>query len=398
MPGRSKLQLWFCRLVPISGARFATRLIIVRCCNGGSSQTGLSFTFAPFMGDSNSINESSERSSNMNIKPDEKTIINPHGGFDLNAPNRTEINPENLDPAKGDRFLISQSLAAKIEAIARGRTHIERYAKATDPKSQWESEDNQMALAMSVNASSQIEGEEIHATLIALILNEATEPVEGRPLDIELKHRLGVSRNIYKAYMWALTSDQRDMVSPAFILNVHRLMFSESEHYSDFAGKFKDKEVVVSGAKYHVKTLPSIRTEEAIKKLCARVNNDFLKNKTDKEKPLLTIAAEFLVDFLAIHPFRDGNGRTARLLSTYLLERIGYHFAPIYPMDSIINERRGEYFQALFSAQRNWYSDHEDLTEWVEFYVDVVFEQWERAYRKIKRAKGKSVSEQEFAN
>jgi Fic family protein len=332
----------------------------------------------------------------MNIKPDEETNINPQGGFNLSAPNRTEINPDLLDPIKGDRFAISQSLAAKIEAIARGRTHIERYAKATDPQSLWESEDNQLALAMSVNASSQIEGEEIHATLVALILNEATEPVEGRPLEPELRHRLDVNRSIYKAYMWALTCDQRDMISPSFILNVHRLMFSESEHYSSLAGKFKDKEVVVSGARYHVKTLPSSRTEEAIKKLCIRVNHDFSKNKTDKEKPLLTIVAEFLVDFLAIHPFRDGNGRTARLLSTYLLERIGYHFAPIYPIDSIINERRAEYFQALFSAQRNWYSEHEDLTEWVEFYVDVVYEQWERAYRKIKRAKGKGVSEQEF--
>ncbi len=171
-------------------------------------------------------------------------------------------------------------------------------------------------------------------------------------------------------------------------------MFSESEHDDRFAGKFKEKEVVVKGSKYHLQTLPSSRVEEAIKKLCVRTNTDFEKNRTDKEKPLLTIIAEFLVDFLAIHPFKDGNGRTARLLSTYLLERIGYHFAPIYPMDAIINERRTEYFQALFSAQRNWYSEDEDLTEWVEFYIDAVLDQWERAYQKIKRAKGKSVPEQ----
>jgi Fic family protein len=331
----------------------------------------------------------------MTSKPDDKASIDRKGGWAASAANQATINPESLDPKNNDRFKISQSLAAKIEAIARGRTHVERYINSDEANSVWVSEPHQMALAISVNASSQIEGEEIHATLIPLILNEATEPAEG-PLSPELKHRLGVVRSIYKTYMWALTTEQPEMVSPPFILEIHRRMFSASEHYDGFAGKFKDKEVVVSGAKYHVKTLPSAKTEEAIKRLCERVNGDFARNRSDKEKPLLTIVAEFLVDFLAIHPFTDGNGRTARLLSTYLLERIGYHFAPIYPIDSIINERRAEYFQALFSAQRDWYSGQEDLTEWIEFYLDAVLEQWERAYRTIKRAKGKSVREQLF--
>lgn len=325
----------------------------------------------------------------MPLKPDEKTEIDPRGGYRSFPPNQTKINPTHLDPIKANRFSMSQTLAAKIEAIARARVKVARYVHSTDIRSVWETEEHQTVLAMSVNASSEIEGEEIHAELIPLILNESTKPEAGAPITPELNHRIDVNRSIYKAYLWALTTHPKEMVSPEFILSVHERMFANALHYKDFAGKFKTREVVIAGSRYHVDTLPCARVEEAIRRLCIRTNKDFARNRSNKDKALLTIIAEFLVDFLAIHPFQDGNGRTARLLSTYLLERVGYQFSAIYPIDAIINEQRAEYFQALFSAQRNWYSTHEDLTEWVNFYIDAVFQQWERAHSKIKRAESK---------
>ena len=62
----------------------------------------------------------------------------------------------------------------------------------------------------------------------------------------------------------------------------------------------------------------------------------------------------------------------------------------LYPLDSIINEWREEYFEALFNSQQNWYSENEDLSEWVTFYIDAVYEQWERAYRALQRVAGKA--------
>jgi Fic family protein len=91
-----------------------------------------------------------------------------------------------------------------------------------------------------------------------------------------------------------------------------------------------------------------------------------------------------VVDFLAIHPFSDGNGRTARLLSTYLLERAGYHFARFYSLDTIILERQQAYYKALFDSQREWYKESEDLTPWVEFYLNAIFTQWLRAHEAIR--------------
>jgi Fic family protein len=98
---------------------------------------------------------------------------------------------------------------------------------------------------------------------------------------------------------------------------------------------------------------------------------------------MLLIVAEFIVDFLAIHPFKGGNGRTSRLLSTYLLEKCGYNFTRFYPVDSYILETRSEYYQTLYLAQKKWYLEDEDLTIWVEYYTKVIFNQWQRAYQRV---------------
>lgn len=324
----------------------------------------------------------------MPVYPDDRTEIAPQGGVRLIPPKSTSIDSESLTPANSSRFKLSQPLAAKIEAIARARV---KYRQLTEPSAshpRWSQHDNLSALCQSVIASSEIEGEQISVDLIPVILNdEGIGDSNLKPTD-ELSQRLTVVKNIYKAYLWALTSSRvnNEYVSMDFICELHNRMFCDSSHYSTFAGKLKDQEVVVQGSVYLVKTLSYTKTREALQKLCDRTNLAFRRNKSHQESPLITIIGEFLLDFLAIHPFRDGNGRIARLLSTYLLDRVGYHFSSIYPMDTIINENRAEYFESLFSGQRNWYSKDEDLTNWIEFYVDAVFEQWERAHRKLKRA------------
>src|SRR6185437_6650499 len=84
----------------------------------------------------------------------------------------------------------------------------------------------------------------------------------------------------------------------------------------------------------------------------------------------------FACDFLAIHPFRDGNGRMARFLSSYLLERGGYHFSSVYPLDRVVLDSRGAYYEALNASQRHWHTKDEDLSSWIEYFVGVVFGQW----------------------
>jgi Fic family protein len=140
--------------------------------------------------------------------------------------------------------------------------------------------------------------------------------------------------------------------------------------------------VAIEGGIYAVKTLPPEKSELFLRELCQRVNASLTSG--DPSRFLTT--AEFILDFLAIHPFHDGNGRTARLLSTYLLERCGYHFARFYPLDNVILENRDAYYEALFRAPRRWYEADEDLSPWIEFYTDMVFNQYGRALQRVKDA------------
>jgi Fic family protein len=323
----------------------------------------------------------------MPLKPDDQTEISPAGGYFVFPPRQTKINPADLEPKNVSRFKLREPLVAKIEAIGRARVKIYEYKFPDDPHRLWQDEEELSVLAQSVIASSEIEGEEVSVDIIPLIVSDEPNQIDD-PSDSgsEVRQRLGVVRSIYKAYVWALTNQPQQMVSPEFICELHYRMFCDSTYYGPYAGKLKDAEVNVQGSRYYVETLASARVPEALRCLCDRTNDSFRRNRTQQSKPLLTIIGEFVIDFLAIHPFRDGNGRLARLLSTYLLDRIGYHFSAIYPMDTIINDRRAEYFEALFSGQRNWYTIDEDLTQWIEFYVDAIYEQWERAHRKLRHA------------
>ena len=97
--------------------------------------------------------------------------------------------------------------------------------------------------------------------------------------------------------------------------------------------------------------------------------------------PLL-IMSNFIFEFLAIHPFKDGNGRISRALTNLLLLRAGYSYVPYVSLDEIIEETRTEYYLALRSTQKKHKTKHENTTPWVEYLLDTLVKQTEKA-RKI---------------
>jgi Fic family protein len=97
--------------------------------------------------------------------------------------------------------------------------------------------------------------------------------------------------------------------------------------------------------------------------------------------PLLVIA-NFIFEFLAIHPFSDGNGRVSRALTNLLLLKAGYGYVPYVSLDEIIEQTKVEYYLALRATQKNHGTKHEDITPWVTYFLTVLTEQAQRA-RKI---------------
>ncbi|MGH6619733.1 MAG: Fic family protein [Alphaproteobacteria bacterium] len=100
--------------------------------------------------------------------------------------------------------------------------------------------------------------------------------------------------------------------------------------------------------------------------------------------PLLVIAI-FVVVFLEIHPFQDGNGRLSRVLTTLLLLRASYAYAPYSSLESVIEQSKDSYYLSLRRTQRTIRTDAPDWNPWLEFFLRAMQRQKERLEKKMER-------------
>lgn len=97
-----------------------------------------------------------------------------------------------------------------------------------------------------------------------------------------------------------------------------------------------------------------------------------------KYHPLL-IVANFLVEFLNIHPFQDGNGRISRVLTNLLLLRAGYTYMPYVSHEKLIEENKVDYYMALRKSQKTIKTKKENIVPWLEFFLNVCLAQARQA-------------------
>ena len=102
--------------------------------------------------------------------------------------------------------------------------------------------------------------------------------------------------------------------------------------------------------------------------------------------PLLIIAL-WVVVFLEIHPFQDGNGRISRVLTTLLLLQAGYAYVPYSSMESVIEQSKEVYYLALRQTQGTIRSDAPNWQPWLVFFLKSLAEQVRRLEKKVEREK-----------
>lgn len=99
----------------------------------------------------------------------------------------------------------------------------------------------------------------------------------------------------------------------------------------------------------------------------------------------LIVIAIFVVVFLAIHPFQDGNGRLSRILTTHLLLRAGYRFVPYSSLESVIEHSKDAYYLSLRRTQGTIQTDAPDWQPWLKFFLRSLQQQKQRLEKKIER-------------
>lgn len=110
------------------------------------------------------------------------------------------------------------------------------------------------------------------------------------------------------------------------------------------------------------------------------------ERETARLHPLLVIGV-FVVVFLEIHPFQDGNGRLSRVLTTLLLLQAGYAYVPYSSLESVIERSKEGYYLALRQTQGTIRTDAPDWQPWLAFFLRSLAEQVQRLEKKIEREK-----------
>ncbi|HEX3391996.1 MAG TPA: Fic family protein [Solirubrobacteraceae bacterium] len=175
--------------------------------------------------------------------------------------------------------------------------------------------------------------------------------------------------------------DAFEPLSVPLLLHLHRLLF----HYTDGRGGHlkTDQNLIVSyesGMREVVFTPPPPeQTEFMLSELIARYNALKLDGRTH---PLVLIGA-LILDLLAIHPVADGNGRLARLVTTYELLSQGYGVARYVSIEQRIYESKHSYYTSLYESQRRWHDARQSIWPWVAYLSRVLSDAYDDFERRV---------------
>ena len=166
------------------------------------------------------------------------------------------------------------------------------------------------------------------------------------------------------------------------ILQFHEMSLHYSEKDQDHKGRYKhrsNKVVLVKDGKelgvIFDPTEPHLVQGEMIE-LIEWTRNAFKEKKYHS----LLIIGNFIFEYLSIHPFADGNGRTSRLLTNLLLLKNGYEFVPYVSHEKIIEENKAEYYLSLRRSSKHWKTKTDkNISDWMLFFLKIIEMQGKRA-------------------
>src|SRR5665213_7066 len=229
----------------------------------------------------------------------------------------------------------------------------------------------QSVLVTSTGASTRIEGarlsdEDIEKLMRGISIQKFTDRDKQ-----EVKGYFELLRTVFDTW-------KSIRLNESTIKHLHQEMLKFVEKDKLHRGQYKKKENkvhMVDAAGKSVGTLfdttPAFLTGKEMQEL-VEWTTEALKNKT--AHPLLIIG-NFIVEFLKIHPFEDGNGRISRILTNLLLLQEGYLFVPYVSHEKLVEDNKPDYYMALRTSQKTFKTREEDISTWMDFLLTVLLNQ-----------------------
>jgi Fic family protein len=264
-------------------------------------------------------------------------------------------------PAMLDSLRLTHDIVAAVRAIGEGKGRQDLYKERAP-----EVLENlrQVAIIESTESSNRLEGITLPRTAIELLVRRNAEPQAGNRPEAEIAGYRNVLQLIHERH-------EHMELTPNLVLQLHRDLFKFSG--AGGAGRWKTADNVITEQRpdrsIFVRFTPTAawRTADAM----AALHRDFVTAGHSEIDPLILIAL-YVLDFLCIHPFSDGNGRMARLLTVLLLYREEYEVTRYISVERLIEQTKESYYDALYQASQGWHESAHDPMPWVGYFLSVV--------------------------
>lgn len=240
----------------------------------------------------------------------------------------------------------------------------------------------QAAVIQSTESSNRIEGVTAPHDRIVKLVQKKVKP--GNRSEQEIAGYRDVLNTIHANH-----GDMKFGVN--LVLQMHRdlMRFTPGKD-----GKWKttqnEIEEVGSDGKKSIRFTPiaPYLTDDAMRTLHDRFKS---ASESQEFEPLLLIPA-YVLDFLCIHPFRDGNGRMARLISLLLLYQSGFEVGRFVSLEHIVEETKEGYYDTLLQSSQRWHLAKHSLLPWWEYFLGVMllnaYREFEKRAGMLKTARG----------
>lgn len=244
----------------------------------------------------------------------------------------------------------------------------------------------EIAKIQSTEASNKIEGIFTSDERLKKIVSNKTTPKTRN--EQEIAGYRDVLSTIHESYEFI-------PVHPSIILQLHRDLYKFSG--KSIGGSYKSSDNVIAqedsdGNRFvRFQPVPAWETPQAMDDICKALDDVLSQSDAD---PLLIIPM-FVIDFLCIHPFNDGNGRMSRLLTLLLLYRAGYIVGKYISIEKVIEESKETYYEALQSSSIGWHEETNDYSHFVRYMLGVILSAYREFSSRVKVLTTRNLSKPE---
>ena len=241
----------------------------------------------------------------------------------------------------------------------------------------------EVALIQSTGASNRIEGIFTSDKRLEELVSQKAEPRNRS--EQEIAGYREVLSTIHEGYEYITPR-------PNIILQLHRDLYSYSQGGAGGSYKNSDNVIAETDAEGHQKTrfipVPAFQTAEAMEELCSRFLEAWEVDRIDK----LILIPMFILDFLCIHPFNDGNGRMSRLLTLLLFYKAGYIVGKYVSMEMLMEKTKETYYEALQASSTGWHEGENSYEPFVKYYLGIMLKAYNEFESRVEHLKHRSLS------